>query len=391
MEYVQGKLIQLADSLFAPIWAWVMARSWTFRLSVLVLGGVIVLSWHKADIVSENYRLGVSVLRIATADNSFALDSETKAKLISTTERLDKTVKTDLTSIAELTPWSIAQSIVALEGNKPTTSRPGYAQKAISLIRSNETNGCFCWAETSTSKETGEMCTFIAGWVMLAFSNLGETISDGELAHILGAQKAEGWWPMFEDRTDETFASTYSTAWIVLGLAEMNRRELISSAMRSRAEDAVARGVAWLLHTRTDLGKWKPYPNIAKSRESDSISGLVLHTLHVADPSGLRELDRDWLSSLPRTPPEAPLEEGSYVEFGGRFDHFQQITLPWMLIATVDAYPSGDIFQRARTRNWIDSALSERSVLAADADTTTNWWRAELLYALKYVRRLALE
>jgi hypothetical protein len=176
---------------------------------------------HKADIVSENYRLGVSVLRIATADNSFALDSETKAKLISTTERLDKTVKTDLTSIAELTPWSIAQSIVALEGNKPTTSRPGYAQKAISLIRSNETNGCFCWAETSTSKETGEMCTFIAGWVMLAFSNLGETISDGELAHILGAQKAEGWWPMFEDRTDETFASTYSTAWIVLGLAEM--------------------------------------------------------------------------------------------------------------------------------------------------------------------------
>ena len=75
MEYVQGKLIQLADSLFAPIWAWVMARSWTFRLSVLVLGGVIVLSWHKADIVSENYRLGVSVLRIATADNSFALDS----------------------------------------------------------------------------------------------------------------------------------------------------------------------------------------------------------------------------------------------------------------------------------------------------------------------------
>jgi hypothetical protein len=372
-----------------------MARSWTFRLSVLVLGGVIVLSWHKADIVSENYRLGVSVLRIATADNSFALDSETKAKLISTTERLDKTVKTDLTSIAELTPWSIAQSIVALEGNKPTTSRPGYAQKAISLIRSNETNGCFCWAETSTSKETGEMCTFIAGWVMLAFSNLGETISDGELAHILGAQKAEGWWPMFEDKTDEAFASTYSTAWIVLGLAEMNRRELISSTMRSRAEDAVARGVAWLLTTRTDLGKWKPYPNTAKSRESDSISGLVLHTLHVADPSGLRELDRDWLSSLPRTPPEASFQEGSYVEMRGsnkgRIDHFQQITLPWMLIATVDAYPSGDIFQRARARNWIDSALSERSVLAADADTTTNWWRAELLYVLKYVRRLAVE
>jgi biotin carboxyl carrier protein len=389
MEYIQGKFVQLADSLIAPIWAWVMARSWTFRLAVLVLGGVTALAWNKADIVSENYRLGISVLKVATADDGLALDSDTKAKLISTTQRLDRTVKADLTSFAGLVPWSIAQAIVALEGQQPTTVRPGYAQKAISLIRSNETDDCFCWAEIP-SKKTDQICTFIAGWVMLAFSNLGETISDGEVTHILEAQKADGWWPMFEDMADEAFASTYSTAWIVLGLAEMNRRELISSAMRSRAEDAVARGVAWLLHTRTDLGKWKPYPNIAKSRESDSISGLVLHTLHVADPSGLRELDRDWLSSLPRTPPEAPLEEGSYVEFRGRFDHFQQITLPWMLIATVDAYPSGDIFQRARARNWIDSALSERSVLAADADTN-NWWRAELLYALKYVRRLAAE
>jgi hypothetical protein len=393
MEYVQGKLIQLADSLIAPIWAWVVARSWTFRLSVLVLGGVIVLASYKPDIVSENYRLAVSILKIARADDSIALDTETKAKLISTTQQLDKTVKNDLTNFAGLVPWSIAQAIVALEGNKPTTSRPGYAQKAISLIRSDETNGCFCWAEIP-SKETDEVCTFIAGWVMLAFSNLGETISDGEVAHILSAQKAEGWWPMFEDKTDEAFASTYSTAWVVLGLAEMNKRELISSAMRSRAEDAVARGVAWLLTTRTDLGKWKPYPNMVKSRESDSISGLVLHTLHVADPSGLRELDRDWLSSLPRTPPEASFQEGSYVEMRGsnkgRIDHFQQITLPWMLIATVDAYPSGDIFQRARARNWIDSALSERSALTADADTN-NWWRAELLYALKYVRRLAAE
>ena len=73
-----------------------------------------------------------------------------------------------------------------------------------------------------------------------------------------------------------------------------------------------------------------------------------------------------------------------------RVDRFQQITLPWMLIATVDAYPSGDVFQKARARNWIDAALTEHSVLTADA-STNNWWRAELLYALKYVRKLAAE
>lgn len=393
MEYIQNKFMQLADSLLAPVWIWVLARSYMLRLCFFVLGGAVFLAWCKPEIVSENYRLGISTLKISMADEGLALDSDARAKLISTTQRLEKTVKNDLTSFEGLVPWSIAQAIVAVEGQQPTTVRPGYAQKAISLIRSNETDGCFCWAEVP-SKETDEMCTFIAGWVMLAFSDLGETISDSEVAHILGAQKAEGWWPMFEDKTDEAFASTYSTAWIVLGLAEMNRRELISSAMRSQAEVAIARGVSWLQMTRVDLAKWKPYPNMANSKVSDSISGLVLHTLHVADPSGLRDLDQDWLSSLPPAPPEASSYEDNYVEMRGsnneRMDRFQQIRLPWMLIATVDAYSSGGIFQKARARNWIDAALSEHSVLTADANTN-NWWRAEFLYALKYLGKLAAE
>ena len=355
-----------------------------------MLGGVIVLSWHKPGIVTENYRLGISTLKVAMADGGLALDSDTKAKLSSTTQRLEKTVKADLMNLAGLEPWSIGQAIVAVEeGEQPT--RPVFAQKAISLIRSHETDGCFCWAEVPR-KQTDEMCTFIAGWVMLAFSRLGEPISDSEAAHVLGAQRAEGWWPIFEDKTDEEFASTYATAWIVLGLAEMNRRELISFAMRSQVEDAIARGVAWLQTTRADSGKWKPYPNMANSKVSDSVSGLVLHTLHVADPSGLRDLDRDWLSSLPRDPPEATAMEGDFVVLRGsniaRIDHFKQIELPWMLIATVDAYPSGDVSEKGRARNWIDAALSEHSVLTADA-TTNEWWRAELLYALKYVRRVA--
>ena len=391
MEYIQSKFMQLADSLLAPVWAWVMARCWMFRSCVLVLGGVIVLSWHKPEIVSENYRLGISTLKVAMADGGLALDSDTKAKLLSTTQRLERTVKADLTSFAGLVPWSIGQAIVAVEeGEQPT--RPVFAQKAISLIRSNETDGCFCWAEVP-SKRTDEMCTVIAGWVMLAFSHLGEPISDSEVAHVLGAQRAEGWWPIFEDKTDEEFASTFSTAWIVLGLAEMNRRELISVAMRSQVEAAVVRGISWLQTTRADSGKWKPYPNMANSKVSDSVSGLVLHTLHVADPSGLRELDQDWLSSLPRDPPEAASGiEQNFVELRGsnkeRIDHFGQIKLPWMLIATIDAYPAGDVFQKGRARNWIDAALSEHSVLTADA-STNNWWRAELLYALKYVRRVA--
>ena len=49
----------------------------------------------------------------------------------------------DLMNLAGLEPWSIGQAIVAVEeGEQPT--RPVFAQKAISLIRSHETDGCFC-------------------------------------------------------------------------------------------------------------------------------------------------------------------------------------------------------------------------------------------------------
>ena len=133
---------------------------------------------------------------------------------------------------------------------------------------------------------------------------------------------------------------------------------------------------------------------MAKSKSpkvSESVSGLVLHTLHIAGIEDLRYQDRNWLSGLPSEPPEGALDmEYNLIELrGSNMDGliiFSHLKLPWMLIATVDAYPSGDIFQKGRARLWIDAALSKRSVLTADADAN-NWARAEVLYALKYVGR----
>jgi hypothetical protein len=370
-----------------------MARSWAFRACVLILGGgIFLIIYFNRGAVPENYRVVRSTFKAAmAADGHIALDSGTKEKMSSTAARLRKVIRGDLKSLAGagLVPWSTAQAIVAL-GEGEETNRPAYANNAISLIRGNETGGCFCWTEIPRNEADG-VAMFIAGWVMLAFSDLREPVSDNDVGYILEAQNVEGWWPIFRDKTDEAFASTYSTAWIVLGLVEISRHELISSALREQAEDAIASAVQWLLRTRTPSYKWKPYPNMADSKESDSISGLVVHTLHVADPSDLRDLDQAWLSGLPSHPPEAPDKEpGTYVELRGsnkeRIDHFVQFKLPWMLIATVDAYSSGSIFQKGRARNWIDVALSQDSVENADANIN-NWWRAELLYALNYVQR----
>src|SRR5260370_42129943 len=119
MEYIQSRFMQLADSLLAPVWAWVMARSWMFRLSVFVLGGVIVVAWDQPGIVSENYRLGrlgVSTLKIAMADGGLALDSDTKANLSSATQRMEKTFKDDLSSFSVRVQKSLALAYV--EGEK---------------------------------------------------------------------------------------------------------------------------------------------------------------------------------------------------------------------------------------------------------------------------------
>jgi len=388
MEYLKNKLVQLADSLIGPIWAWVMASSWAVRAFVLTLGGGIFVLAYNPGAAYQNYRLLLSTFHVATTENDhIALDAGTKVRLSSTTARLEETVKADLISLAGLVPWSTAQAIVAL-GEKAQTSRPAYVNNAISQILGNKAGTCFCWAEIP-SRDADGIGMFIAGWVMLAFSNIKETVSDTDAAYILGAQNAQGWWPIFPDKTDETFASTYSTAWIVLGMVETSRSELISPAMRKRADDAVGRAVSWLFTTRTGSGKWKPYPNMATSKESDSISGLVLHALHIAHPSDLHALDQKWLAGLQSNPPEASTSEENYVELRGsnieRIDHFLQLKLPWMLIATVDAYPNGELFQRGRARNWIDIAVSDNGVLTADANTN-NWWRAELLYALKYLQ-----
>jgi hypothetical protein len=301
MEYIKKKLEELAQSLLDPIWTWVMARSWAFRACVLVLGGGVFLGVYNLDLVSEHYRVVISTIKIVTAGNNhIALDNSTKERLSSTVMRLEATVNADLTTLFELTPWSTAQAIVAV-GKKDGTSPPAYARNAVSLIRSKRTGRCFCWVEIPAQDADG-ICVFITGWVMLAFSNLNETISDADITYILEAQNVQGWWPLFLDKTEATFASTYSTAWIVLGLVEIGRNDRISSALRQRINDAVGRALSWLLITRTGFAKWKPYPNMANSKDSDSISGLVLHALHMAGAPGLHELDPElarWPAGTP--------------------------------------------------------------------------------------------
>jgi hypothetical protein len=387
-EYLMRRLAELADSVLKPIWDWVMSRSWLVRAGILVAALAIFTIAYDPTPAREIYEQSVHTARAALTDpRRVAIAPETKVELVDTGDRLLDTVKSDLLTLngGSLTPWSTAQALIAAVQNEHL---PGSTPEAVSFITSNQMNGCFCWAEIPADQSTG-VCTFIAGWVMFAFGNVGESVSASDLTYLLGKQNPAGWWPMFQDKTDQQFASTYSTAWNMLGLEELRSRGLISAALLPAVSDAIAKSVSWLLTTRTPAGRWKPYPSMPNVLESDSISGLVMHALNVVHPTDLTPLNRAWLSSLPSLPPEASASESYYIEMLGsgveRIDHFIQLKLPWMLIATVDAYPAGNFLQRGRALSWLDAAVTSKSVATADANTN-NWWRAELLYALNYLQ-----
>ena len=114
-----------------------------------------------------------------------------------------------------------------------------------------------------------------------------------------------------------------------------------------------------------------------------------MHALHLTASDSINQLKKEWLHDLPSKIPTAGDASQSYVwiklRAGAPFkDDYVQIALPWMLIATADAYTAGTYVERTRTLLWMERALYQESVLHADTQVE-NWWRAELLLALRYI------
>ena len=184
----------------------------------------------------------------------------------------------------------------------------------------------------------------------------------------------------------------YATAWAIIGLSEqIDRAALLSPEDTRRAQGAIVSGVNWLVQHRSPKARWKPYPNWPSSVEFDSISGLVLHALHASHLPSTRALDMEWLENLPQRRIAASDEERIKGEgelrtpTGSVYDHFIQFPLPWILVATTDAYASGDLWQRSKALQWVETNATDETVKTSDS-SENNWWRAELLYALRYMQ-----
>jgi hypothetical protein len=300
------------------------------------------------------------------------------------------TIDTDLDESSKdiLTPWSAAQAVVAIDDFHKSKLD---VQPLVELINSGRAPMCECWAETP-DRSPDFHNPFIAGWILYAFAEMGIPISKATLETLLTEQQVGGWWSMFPANNDRQYASTYTTAWVLLGVSKQKQKGYVSADQISAVDKALKRGTQWLLSARNHA-RWKNYPYLTadEASQSESISGVVLHTINnVIDVEALQldkeQLNKEWLDKLPDRIVTAGEVEKVYIgiqtKSGWAFDHFEQLPMPWLTVATVDAFRSGDIFQRAKALKWLENVVEDESV--SSSDSRNSWWRAELLYSLNY-------
>jgi hypothetical protein len=103
----------------------------------------------------------------------------------------------------------------------------------------------------------------------------------------------------------------------------------------------------------------------------------------------VREVNEEWLENLPPHIISVNDSEKYRIEIltssGNAIDDFEQLEMPWTLVATVDAYPSGTLSQKAKAVRWLEANLNYKSVQSID--TRKDWWKAEVLYSLNYAMK----
>lgn len=324
----------------------------------------------------------LSLLKVALADVKYIpLSREARENAEQSVRQLMPVVRGQfgLMTSRAITPWEMAQNSVALPRSELIP-----AEVFVGYVRGHAHAACSCWAEL-LDKPDDAKGVFISGWMLAALARYRVAATPAELKFLLDNQDADGWWPIFPVADAPQFASAYATAWAILGLQQQRSRQLLPASSQAAVDAAIRQGVAWLLKVRQGA-RWKFYPLDPASKVSIGVSGTVLYALHAVDAAGLEAIDADWLDNLPpevvgeseteyRVVPTQPVAATNAIEM---------IRLPWALAATAEAYPSGNLRQRAAALRWAETVLNDPRVARAAEIEKRSWWRSELLFALRH-------
>lgn len=385
-ESLRRAIDEIFGSVIKPIKEWILRQSWAVRLLCLILiaGGAFAI-WKPATVQDYGQQASFYWRAWRAPDNRIPLSANAGRSLALASERLAQSVEADLAADLEqspFTPWSLSQSTLALSAVDRTGPD---ADAFVRFVKSKQLSDCFCWTELVDDPRK-EVSSFISGWVMSAFADLKVGLAPAELDYVLAKQNSAGWWPMFPESGASRYASTYSTAWLALGLHRQRAEGLIPSEKRQAVDRSLSRAAGWLLRTRHGA-RWRLHPNGPDPDGSETVSALVIYVLHEVGVKHLQDVDRAWINSLPVDDLAPSSLEKHYIvlPYGNRsvIDHVVQIRLPWILLATAKTYPSGSPAQKARIMNWLERVLLNPDVQTVDTHGV-EWVRAEVLVGLGY-------
>jgi hypothetical protein len=164
--------------------------------------------------------------------------------------------------------------------------------------------------------------------------------------------------------------------------------------MRDGINAALDRAQGWLIQNGDrERARWKFYPLILDSSETESDSGLVLYALQNLAATDHDETNADlsqaWLRSLPGGFPRRTSDmelSGEWFDIGAgsTFDSVRHLKLPWLVIGTVVSYRDGKLTQRVQALRLLDDAVEKQDW---GVGGTWTYQRAEMLLAITELQR----
>jgi hypothetical protein len=155
-------------------------------------------------------------------------------------------------------------------------------------------------------------------------------------------------------------------------LTEQLQQNLIAPDYREKVKNAIEKGVKWILKTRQKQSGnfWSDCPNSNSQTQSNGLNGFVIYALHIIAKSEsvqiqnlvneLKEIDSLWLDYLSKMPRVSVGHAigcrcGTITNDDVILDRTNQWSIPWAIMATIEAFPNGSNWQKAAAANWVEN------------------------------------
>lgn len=295
--------------------------------------------------------------------------------------------------------WTSSQILTALNGKVHDLPK----DSILLLYKNQVLESCCCWSEIDNSMHDIRASSWVIGGLYRI--GWGQDIQCDMPRFLLSNQLKNGAWSMVgvdstfssNESSINKFSSTYATCQALLGLNAIRNSTSNNSV---EIQNAIDKGITWLKANQEHV-RWKDYPNNNEEAviTSKSISGLALHTLNalgVASP----EMNQMWLESLDYSDLDNPMTSKEQSDVYYRYLKGDQLTvmhhdatrhfvLPWLIIATVDAYPDGTLEQKARANLWFSKAIGKMDM--EELTKAFPFTKAELLISFRYLAENKIE